>query len=108
MNDVAKFEAGKTYSTRSICDHNCIITVTIAKRTAKTVTTTEGKTFRPGVYNNAEFIQPWGRYSMSPSIAATDTQELKPDWEQPKRTATPTPVYNADGSFSHSRLVYSN
>lgn len=108
MNSIIKFEIGKTYSTRSICDHNCIISVTIAKRTAKTITTTEGKIFRPGVYNNAECIQPWGRASMSPSIDATDTKELKPDFDQPKRTATPTPVYNADGTVSHSRLVYSN
>lgn len=35
---MTKFEAGKTYSTRSICDHSCIISVFIEKRTEKTVT----------------------------------------------------------------------
>lgn len=35
-----KFAAGKTYTTRSICDHDCVISVTIEKRTAKTVTAT--------------------------------------------------------------------
>lgn len=70
-----KFEAGKTYSTRSICDHDCVISVTIEKRTAKTVTATfrgEQKTFRVGEYDGAEFIKPWGSYSMAPVIRATD------------------------------------
>ena len=65
-----KFEAGKTYTTRSICDHDCIISVTIEKRTAKTVTTSEQKTFRVAEYDGAEFIKPWGSYSMAPIIRA--------------------------------------
>lgn len=79
-----KFEVGTTYSTRSLCDHDCIISVTIAKRTPKTVTTTEGKTFRPyfSEHYNAECIMPWGNHSMSPSINATDTKVLRRDWEQ--------------------------
>jgi hypothetical protein len=78
-----RFEVGKTYSTRSIGDHNCIIRVTIAKRTAKTVTTTEGKTFRVSAYyrDGHEMIRPWGNHSMCPSITAEDTRELRPDWE---------------------------
>jgi len=71
-NMTKTFQTGKTYSTRSICDHNCIISVTIAKRTAKTVTATNGKTFRINVYDNNEQIWPWGKYSMSPIIDATD------------------------------------
>jgi hypothetical protein len=70
-----KFEAGKTYSTRSVCDHDCIISVTIEKRTAKTVTATvrgEQKTFRVAEYDGAEFIKPWGSYSMAPIVRATD------------------------------------
>lgn len=35
---MAQFEAGKTYTTRSICDHDCIISLTVIKRTAKTIT----------------------------------------------------------------------
>lgn len=66
-----KFEAGKTYSTRSICDHDCVISVTIEKRTAKTVTTGD-RTFRVAEYDGAEFIKPWGSYSMAPIIRATD------------------------------------
>jgi len=67
------FETGKTYTTRSICDHACIISVTITKRTAKTVTATvrgESKTFRVATYDGAEFIKPWGAYSMAPIIRA--------------------------------------
>lgn len=59
MSNVKTFEAGKTYQTRSICDHNCIIAVTIEKRTAKTVTAKvrgEVKTFRVAIYEGAEFI----------------------------------------------------
>ena len=69
-DNTKRFEVGKTYSTRSVCDHNCVISVTIASRTARTVTTTEGKTFRPYVYDNAESIKPWGSYSMAPIVRA--------------------------------------
>lgn len=68
-----QFEAGKTYTTRSICDHDCVISVTIEKRTAKTVSATvrgELKTFRVAEYDGAEYIKPWGSYSMAPMIRA--------------------------------------
>lgn len=67
------FEIGKTYFTRSICDHDCIIKVTIASRTAKTIKTTDGETFRIAVWNEVEQITPWGRGSMMPIIDATKT-----------------------------------
>lgn len=76
-----KFETGKTYATRSICDHDCIISVTIAGRTAKTVVVTEdsktdhlarGRRFRVREYDGQETISPWGKYSMSPVISAGD------------------------------------
>ncbi len=72
---MTKFESGKTYATRSICDHDCIISVTIDKRTAKTVTATirgNQKNFRIFEYDGAEFIWPWGKYSMAPLITAND------------------------------------
>lgn len=65
-----KFEAGKTYQTRSACDAECIIRATIAKRTAKTVTTTAGKTFRVSEYQGVEQFKPWGTFSMAPTISA--------------------------------------
>lgn len=65
-----KFETGKTYQTRSIGDSDCIIRATIARRTAKTVTTAEGKTFRTTEYNGVEQFKPWGSYSMAPILSA--------------------------------------
>jgi hypothetical protein len=69
------FEIGKTYSTRSVCDNDCIIAVTIEKRTAKTVTAKlrgETKVLRVKEYGDAEFIKPWGTFSMAPIIRADD------------------------------------
>ena len=67
-----KFETGKTYWTRSPGDADCIIRVTIAKRTAKTITTAEGKRFRvtPDYRGECEIFAPWGRYSMCPIMGA--------------------------------------
>ena len=73
MSNVKTFEAGKTYTTRSVCDHDCVISVTIQKRTAKTVTAEvrgEVKTFRVAVYDGVEFIKPWGSYSMALIVRA--------------------------------------
>ena len=45
-----QFQIGRTYNTRSICDHDCIFSFTILSRTAKTVTTQiRGKTVRRGL-----------------------------------------------------------
>lgn len=66
------FQPGKTYATRSICDHNCIISLTVAKRTAKTITTTDGKTLRINLWQDVEQVKPWGSYSMAPIVDATD------------------------------------
>lgn len=68
---MATFEAGKTYATRSACDHNCIFSVTVASRTAKSVKTTDGKTFRLSTsYDGHEMFRPQGNYSMAPIITA--------------------------------------
>jgi len=66
------FEVGRTYWTRSACDYNCIFTITVAKRTAKRLTTTEGKTLGISVATSdgAEYVRPLGSYSMSPVIYA--------------------------------------
>jgi len=92
-----KFEAGVTYSTRSIGDHNCIIRCTIAKRTAKTITTTDGKTFRVGVSydGRAETFRPWGNYSMAPTMTAECTRPLYADWEK-AAAAEANALWNAD------------
>ena len=68
-----KFETGKTYATRSICDHECIFSHKILKRTPKTVTIkVHGNVVRRGIeiYEGEETIYPYGRYSMSPILRA--------------------------------------
>ena len=72
-----RFEVGKTYATSSICDHNCVFSYTIIKRTAKTVVIRDkfGDTRRCKLHNGyhgAECIYPQGVYSMCPVLDATD------------------------------------
>ena len=67
---MSKFEAGKTYTTRSACDHDCVVRVVVAKRTAKTLTTDKGKVLRISEYGGAEQVKPWGSYSMAPIVQA--------------------------------------
>lgn len=74
---MSKFEVGKSYRTRSIGDHDCIIEVSIVSRTEKTVTVEtkhDGrKLFRVKTWDDGiETIAPWGRYSMSPTITAVN------------------------------------
>lgn len=72
-SEMSKFETGKTYTTRSIGDYDCIISVTIEKRTEKTVTAkVMGKTrnFRVTDLMGSESFKPWGNYSMCPVIRA--------------------------------------
>lgn len=72
-----KFEVGKQYSMRSICNHDCVWTYTVTARTARTITITDGKEVKKCVvnqkastYRNAETIFPLGRYSMAPMLTA--------------------------------------
>ena len=84
-NTAAKFEVGHTYMTRSIGDYNCKVAVTIAKRTARFVTTTEDKRLGVRVWNGVEQVMPWGSYEMAPSVGAdqqvekSETVETYPD-----------------------------
>lgn len=72
------FEIGKTYSTASICNSDCVWSYTITARTASTVTAVnkygEEKRYRIikklSEYRNAETILPEGKYSMCPTISA--------------------------------------
>jgi hypothetical protein len=65
-----KFEIGQTYSTRSACDHECIFSITVVARTAKTIKTSKGKTLRISEYEGREQVKPYGTYSMCPIISA--------------------------------------
>lgn len=68
------FKPGNTYSCKSVCDQGCIFSITIASRTAATVTTDKGKVLRIAknetAWRNAETVFPFGRYSMAPAISA--------------------------------------
>lgn len=70
----ATFQIGKTYKTRSACDHECVFSFTVIKRTAKFVTleTHRGEMIRAGVnsFDGVERCYPLGRYSMAPQISA--------------------------------------
>ena len=77
-----QFEIGKTYTMASPCDRNCVWTYTVTKRTAKTITISDGtetKTCRVNTQvsedRNAETIFPVGRYSMCPALSA-DKEEM--------------------------------
>lgn len=68
-----QFEVGKTYATRSICDHDCIYSFTILARTPKSVTVkVSGETVRRGlkVWSGVEQFKPFGTYSMCAVISA--------------------------------------
>lgn len=72
---MTKFEPGRTYSCRSICDHNCIFTFEVIARTDKTVTIKgplASGTGRRKVreWDGVECIDPLGRYSMAPVLRA--------------------------------------
>lgn len=68
------FKVGKTYETRSACDHECIFKATVLKKTEKTVTIEtrmEGvKRCKVHEYEGEQFIYPFGQYSMAPIMRA--------------------------------------
>ena len=71
-----QFEVGKSYSATSPCDHNCVWTFTVTRRTAKSLWLRgrDGETFRKGVkpsYDGREEVcYPLGVYSMCPVLGA--------------------------------------
>ncbi len=70
---IKQFEPGKTYGTRSVCDYNCIISITVISRTPKTIVASvdgEIKKFRPSIYRGVESVNPWGSFSMAPIVRA--------------------------------------
>ncbi len=67
-----KFEVGKTYATRSVCDHDCMFTIGVIKRTDKTITYKEDDTVRRAKIrfsDDYEYIRV-GNYSMAPNFSA--------------------------------------
>lgn len=71
-----KFEVGKKYYMRSICNSECIWTYTVTARTAQTVTITDGekvqkcRIIKPHFADEGEAVYPLGKYSMCPMLRA--------------------------------------
>lgn len=72
-----KFEVGKTYSMRSICNQECVWTYKVIARTACTVTLDDGKEIKRcriskghSEIHGAETVLPLGSYSMCPTLTA--------------------------------------
>lgn len=77
--DITRFEVGKTYEARSICDWQCVWTFTVIKRTAKfiTIVNERGEESRVGVsvWEGVERALPLGRFAFAPVIMA-DREEV--------------------------------
>jgi len=81
-----KFQVGKTYACRSICDHECVFTFTVVSRTAQSIVIAGnanlpmanpaigGARRKVRVWNGVEQVDPLGRYSMAPVLGADDVQ----------------------------------
>ncbi len=68
-----KFEIGKTYQTRSACDHDCIFSIEVTARTEKTVTVkihNRVKRCKITLRDGVETCAALGTYSMSPTFRA--------------------------------------
>lgn len=75
--DMKAFEVGKQYTHGFIGDSELFVTWTVVKRTAQTVTITDGRETKTckiikqvSEYRNAESVFPFGRYSMCPILSA--------------------------------------
>lgn len=94
QTETIKFEAGKTYFTRSIGDHNCIWRFRVVRRTAASVWVTgaddndSAKVERRKVsdYSGRETFKPFGVYSMSPTVFSDNVADGVcdlADWQKP-------------------------
>lgn len=109
-----QFEIGKTYTMASPCDRNCVWTYTVTKRTAKTITISDGtetKTCRVNTQvsedRNAETIFPVGRYSMCPALSA-DKEEMHEVQESTEEAEVETKIitfHNMKNQMSYEELV---
>ena len=80
MESIKRFEVGKSYYTRSACDHTCIFVYKVLKRTDKNVYLqeegTSSRVKRKKIFlderSGKEYCLPDGSYSMCPVIDAED------------------------------------
>ena len=76
-NTTKSFEVGRRYSCRSACDHECVWTFEVVKRTAVSVWIRQISNVeepierrKVSVYMGEETVRPFGRYSMAPILGA--------------------------------------
>ena len=74
---MTRFEVGKTYTHGWIGDADLFTSWKVVKRTASTITITDGKDVKTcrinkkyTEYRNAETVFPFGQYSMCPVLSA--------------------------------------
>lgn len=84
-----RFEVGKSYACRSVCDYDCIFTFEVVARTASTITirgsaVTGTKRRKLRERDGVEIIDPLGRYSMSPVLCADKPADAKVDVAKPQ------------------------
>ena len=70
-----EFRPGQTYVGWFATDTGSIIRLTVARRTAKTITTDAGKVLRVWVYDGEERVRPFGNYSMAPIVSASKLEK---------------------------------
>lgn len=90
MASIIKFQVGRTYWTTSACDHECVFSFKVVRRTAKTVWVEyHGRVTARRItiddYYQAESIMPMGTYSMAPVLTAMDCDELKAEKAKGRR-----------------------
>ena len=98
------FEIGKEYYSRSIYNHDCVFTIKITGRTAKTVTYEymgESRRSKIRVDDSGEYIQP-DRYSMAPVFRAE--REIQAE-EAPAATEEATPTVPVVEDAAPSKVV---
>ena len=76
-----KFEVGKRYEMRSVCNHDCVWRFVVISRTDKTIRLLEERESQPimcrikkaiSEHRNCESVMPFGSYSMAPILSADD------------------------------------
>ena len=73
LKKMKKFETGKTYTMTSACDHNCVWSFEVIRRTAKSVwLVVDGQESRFNIktWGEEETVRPLGTYSMCPILGA--------------------------------------
>ncbi len=81
-----KFEIGKEYFDTSACDHNCVFTIKIVKRTDKTVTfERNGKTRRTKLFSDerGEYIIPY--VAVTCKASGSSPKFRFPNWTKYRR-----------------------